>query len=559
MNLWLSISLLCLSVVYSTSFPNGFNPSAPYVDTCLGYTFAQCRAVQQCTWLTSTFPQCVSNAHLLVNPPNMWKAETLDLVSKFFTFHFGMHLTEGKSDRRYYNTEVNECAALCLRAAAGLSDQMAETVLVSNITISQRRCLSFDFFPFELPMPIPPHSESASRGICVLNSETKATARLRSEDTSFTDAELFYISIASARPFSRSDGYYEVRDNRGSGMTRTLDFPDDSNIVGGDVELAWGQSRYGIAYLKTPTAILSPSGQLDCSDTVGSRIDPEDVASSFFGGFTPLTRDSNCPGLITKPVAQAMCKAAGGNLCPTQATVRQLDGARLGCNLDGLAMWTDDDIETPGLKKYARCCANYVDPADCKLYTKSNADFCTARTTSSDCIGYGSGYTAQLEMGYGRLMQNYRARCALGVALGTIANCRQLLMQPWKSRDRCVWCPSSEGGGQCRPGNDFGICSVTANNMRKGFALKVLSQCPQASLCNIAAQRGYTDIADLFGTPINTNPVKAPTPKPTQVKLNCALSCNNLKGRGSRIICSMRKDCIWKRNSGSIYKSCTNR
>src|SRR5690606_35565295 len=140
--------------------------------------------------------------------------------------------------------------------ASGLSDWMAETPAEENSTISRRRCLSFDFYPFELPMELPPHSESMTRGICSLNAETRATARLRPEDSAYTDAELFYISQPLLRPFSRLDGYYEVRDQRGTGMASVLDFGSDV-FASAETPPAWGQSRNGITYIQQPKHLTS--------------------------------------------------------------------------------------------------------------------------------------------------------------------------------------------------------------------------------------------------------------------------------------------------------------
>jgi len=561
----LSAALAALLVVVAqqtaaSTFPFGFFPTTgPFVDTCLGLSQVQCRGNRLCTWTTTKFPQCMLTARVNVRPPSIWRTEASDLVSKFFTFQFGMHLSEGKSDRRYYNVEVNECAALCLRSAAGLSDWVPEMARGANATFSRRRCLSFDFFPFELPMALPPHSESTSRGICVLNTETKATARLRPEDSSFTDAELFYISQPTLRPFSRLDGYYEVRDTRGSGMTNTLDFAVDIASFGaGDVEPSWGQSRNGISYLKQPDA---REGQLDCNDVAGSsRIDDEDVTKTYFGGFTPTSRDGSCPGLVTKSAAANMCREAGGSLCPTQAVVRQLDGYRLGCNYDAQSIWAAEDVETNTFtRKYVRCCASYVNPPECGLYTASNADFCSTKTTSDECIGLGSGYFEQVEKGFGKLLEEYRARCARAISMNLVTSCRQLLMQPWRPRDRCVWCPGPGNTGQCRPGNNFGICGVADSTIRKGFSHQVRSYCPQSQLCSLMSRRGFSDLAPLFQQAQSVT-TKSPTPRPTPPTshggASCGIPCRFIKGLGAKWRCKARPDCIWMRARKNIFPFC---
>ncbi|KAH9258250.1 hypothetical protein BASA81_003299 [Batrachochytrium salamandrivorans] len=554
---WICLALVVVATqAHASLFPYGFNPTAPFIDTCLGLGQTACKnSSPRCTWKTSSAPSCVMTAHAKVSPPDTWKTESVNLVSKFFTFQWGSHLTEGKVDRRYYNVEVNECAALCLKSAAGLANYIVNFVGNTDTTYSRRRCLSFDFYPFELPMALPPHAESKTRGICVLNTQSAATARLRTEDTAFTDAELYYLSEASLRPFSSLDGYYEVKDLRGAGMTQLLDFANAKMSTGGEAEVKWGSSRYGMSYLKTPTY---PSlATLDCSDTTASaRVNDEDVNKTFFGGFTSLTRDGGCPGMISKAAAESMCRDAGGSLCPTQTVVKSLDNTQLGCSLDGQNIWSAADVQTTGLTKYARCCGTYVDPPDCTLYSKANTNFCASKLTSSECIAYGSGYSSQMTMGFGKRLTEYRSLCEKAMATGMVTNCRQLLVQAWEERDNCVWCPGLE---QCRPGSDFGICDVSTTAVRSGFSLKLLAYCSQSSICDLAAKTGYSDLATLF-SPKTDDSTSAPavgkTSAPAPSGTCTFVPCENVKGNYARAVCFSRKDCQWKRKQGQLSKTC---
>lgn len=553
-----------LQFAQASLFPYGFNPSAPFIDTCLGLTQTACKASSnRCSWKTSSAPSCVMTAHSKVSPPDTWKTESVNLVNKFFTFQWGAHLTEGKVDRRYYNVEVNECAALCLKSAAGLANHIVNFVGNVDTTFSRRRCLSFDFYPFELPMALPPHAESKTRGVCVLNTQSSATARIRTEDTAFTDAELYYLSEASLRPFSSLDGYYEVKDLRGNSMTQLLDFANTKMSTGGEAEVRWGSSRYGMSYLKTP--VYPSLATLDCGDTrVSARTSDEDTSKTFFGGFTALTRDGGCPGMMTKAAAESMCRDAGGALCPTQSVVKQLDNTQLGCSLDGQAIWAAEDSQTSGLVKYARCCGTYVDPPDCTLYSKANTNFCAAKLTASECIAYGSGYNRQMSMGFGKLLTEYRSLCEKAVATGMVSNCRQLLVQAWTERDSCVWCPGLE---QCRPGSDFGICDVSKDAVRTGFSLKLLAYCSQSSICELAGKTGYSDLVSLFSAKDGSTPAPAsnpivsatakPTVKATQAPGTCTfVPCEQVKGSYSRAVCITRKDCVWRRKGGKLTKAC---
>lgn len=536
-----------LTTTRADQFPYGFEPRPPFIDQCIALNEVQCGRLPYCTWSTDASPQCILRTRKSVRPPDVWKYDTLDLTNKFFTFHWGVHLTEGKSDRRYYNTEVDECASLCLRAAGGLSDDLVDTPEDAPVGFSKRRCLSFDFFPFENPNVVAPFGEAMSRGICVLNQENSLSAKLRKEDTALTDAELFYISLPISRPFSKLDGYYEVKD------LRRLD------TGSGSTKLSWGQSRYGMAVLHSPKSSF-PDG-IDCTQFLSSaeenlRADEDNPEHQFFVGFTPTNRDNSCPGLVEKSAALQMCREAGGQLCPTQTAAALLYDKELGCNLDDEAVWTEEDSEDHGEEKYVRCCARYPNPPDCERFTAPNLEFCHSKRTQAQCIGYGSGYNQQSRFGFGKLLETYRDTCERGMAYSKFTNCRQVLMQVWEDRDHCVWCPDAndESQGSCRPGSDMGICPNATPAMKSNFAQRMLAYCSKSDVCSVIEKLRFADLNKLIQSHIKgENPDQG---SETPCIPRRRTPCSSIRGRGARGICKRRHDCKWQRGRGSIYRNC---
>ena len=143
--------------------------TGPFMDVCSGKQQRQCR--DACTWSTRLYPWCFNAEFLALSP-----SETIDvtdnigLALKFFSFSYGVHLAEGTMKQDYYNVLVDECAKLCLESA---------------LKPGSRRCLSFDFYPFEDPWYAEPWLESHQAGVCSLNTGNADTSRVRNEDVRF--------------------------------------------------------------------------------------------------------------------------------------------------------------------------------------------------------------------------------------------------------------------------------------------------------------------------------------------------------------------------------------
>jgi len=143
-------------------------PNAPYIDLCSELLQTTCTKTSYCKWFEVTSPNCYNTNYeaqyppLNLQPPN-------NIVSSFFTFSYGSHLSEGSINAVYYNYNVTECALECMMAA-------------NPVIGTSQRCLSFDFYPFEAPIAEAPYFESLERGVCALNTANRDNARLRNED-----------------------------------------------------------------------------------------------------------------------------------------------------------------------------------------------------------------------------------------------------------------------------------------------------------------------------------------------------------------------------------------
>jgi hypothetical protein len=150
----------------------------PFVDKCAEKAASSCaifsNSTNVCVWASQPYPSCFNQVYLGLSPsPRVNVAPELSLALKFFAHSFGMYLCEGTFKQTLYNTDLDECAQLCIQSG-----------------LHGRRCLSFNWFPFEDPYWSAPWLEDASRGVCVLNSGNKDTARLRNEDEGNSDAEV---------------------------------------------------------------------------------------------------------------------------------------------------------------------------------------------------------------------------------------------------------------------------------------------------------------------------------------------------------------------------------
>jgi len=320
-----------------------------------------------------------------------------------------------------------------------------------------------------------------------------------------------------------NQGYYEVRDSRGGGIADLLDYNNDNPL--GDVIQVWGRSRWGATVLSVPSLLKD----LTCPSNGGpSTLDLFEI------GFTPIGEDQHCTGLATKDEAQALCAATGANLCATQATVANTRNVKLGCGYDQYPIWSAADANV-GLK-YPRCCGSYEIPIDCSTYLPSNIETCTSYTKADTCLWAASGTAHQKTLGFGHAMPVLRTHCTNAIAAGR-ENCANLLIQTWTNRDTCIWCPlqgqdTGGGSGQCRPGNDYGICSNSDTTMQNIFSLKVVGTCGSGAACSLL--NAMPSLSPVFLKTSQTSS-QSNSPVPAQ-------ACSAIK---NRVLCKGASDCDW--------------
>ena len=438
------------------------------VDSCPGRSQAAC-APPTCIWTLKPYPWCFTLALFQRAPsPVVDVSSSLGLAMTMFNHAFGVYLSEGTWTKLFYNVDIDDCAALALSAAN---------------QPGKRRALGFNFFPFESPLYSAPWSETTRQGMCQLLTSNRDSGRLRNEDEGFTDAELFYTSHFSHRPFSGLAGYYELRDPRGGMLSYLLGYDASKSQRGVSSSVLWPRSRWGLFHLSAPESVLVSSNKTWCTGNAVNPGPPRSNAGAVFtGGFTPVNDDAQCTGPVTKSDAATYCAQAGGTLC-TQRQLAGLVGRQIGCSLDNYPVWSIDDADDDGTTtKYARCCATYVAPLDCSAYTDpSRVSFCTEMDLTT-CINRGSGTSAQINGGYGHLLSVYRQSCALGKI-----PCRNAVVSDWAPCDKCIWCPSAGGSqrGQCRPGTHFGVCAGAPDNLRDVFASTLRATCGLSAMCTL--------------------------------------------------------------------------
>ena len=177
-----------------------------------------------------------------------------------------------------------------------------------------------------------------------------------------------------------------------------------------------------------------------------------------------------------------MCNESGGFLCETQDDLDDLTGRNLGCSLDNEDIWSEEDSETSGIIKFVRCCAKYDLVNNCNKYSLQGISVCSSYQTETECIDFGTGYARQQSMGAGKLLLQFQENCKIGNG-----PCKGLV-EPWFARDNCIYCTKSGSGiGECRPGNDFGICQFSLPQTQALFALGMQSQCGPQTICNLVS------------------------------------------------------------------------
>lgn len=531
-----ALSTLFSSITVDARWPNVY----PFIDECRPAVQQRCSPSDKgtCTWDTSQYPVCIDAGFQKKFPPIGSSIGKVGVATKFFKFSWGVHLSEGSNQQWIYNVDVETCARRCLLSASVV-------VPGGNGQSDRIRCLSFDFYPHETPKTGDPWNESIDTGMCILNSENRDTARLRNEDLGYSDAEYFYKSHFSQRPFSDYDGYYEIRDPRGNVFEKLLNY--NSIVPELDLNPVWGKSRWGIVYFEGPLRKPPVTEKMCVNGADDSDRDPV----NFVVGFTPITDEQHCGGLQTKQEAIDLCASASGYLCSSKmvinpennSTYRPLDamfGKKIGCGYDGqdtgpgavpYQVWASEDKEfnkdkTP-IRKFTRCCAQYTLVAPCEYYKIDNINFCSTFKTASECSLGGTGRTLQYTKGFGTYLDEIRADCQRNPD----TKCSGAVVRDWFTRDNCVWCVQpgygqSGGAGSCRPGGDFGICSTASNQTRNMFSIRAKRLCGGTGvICPLV--KAFPDLKWLY----DPEPT-APIPK----------DCSTLKEREA---CDLFGECSW--------------
>ena len=416
----------------------------------------------------------------------------------------------------YYNLSPDECAAECLKSAS---------VCPNNV-----RCLSFDYYPFEAPVTTEPWSESYATGVCVLNDQNKDSARLRNSDLGYSDANLYYRTHFSYMPFVDTEGYYELRDPRGSqSLSYMLNYGMyDANLPA--TVNVWGGSRWGIYHYSVPEPVTFVTSCPPLSGASGGDY----ALPRYYGGYTPVNNYQHCPGAVTFAEAEELCATTGGRLC-TSYELELLHGVKLGCGFDGpvrgkqnlveYGIWASEDGARPSGLKYPRCCATYANLDSCAAY-KWNGEYCapgsehpycaytqcSRYTTATDCVNFASGTAAQITGGEGVFLSQIRADCQRSPT----TQCKGMV-QDWRPRDQCVWCPTQGlnaggGAGECRVGSSLAICKNTPQLLRMVWAniVRTHTGCQpyQETVCRLA--QAYPDLYDDLVDPAG-NYTRTPT------------------------------------------------
>jgi hypothetical protein len=254
----------------------------PLIDRCTGKAKKSCTKnfKKECVWDETGAPDCFERSYFKQVPA---RRDPLDIVIRFFEFSFGVHLTEGNSQETHSVASVADCARLCLNSAGRTGIP----------------CLSFDFYPIEDFVVAAPHSESGRSGYCILNTSNKDTARLRNSDMGYTDAELFYESHYTNRPFSGEEGYYELRDPRGGQISNMLEYNRGVDFTAQNI---WPRSRWGLMFLSTPIRVSAgyicsepdtdPDNSPIIDPSTGNSVEfSQDASVRFTGAFTPVDWD----------------------------------------------------------------------------------------------------------------------------------------------------------------------------------------------------------------------------------------------------------------------------
>ncbi|KAH9261556.1 hypothetical protein BASA81_000212 [Batrachochytrium salamandrivorans] len=468
----------------TTKWPE-YNPPGPYFfDTlCFGrFTNTCLKSSPNCQWYTTQDPSCYDKRFMSVTAPNR---VSVPYHVRFFQFNFGVHLVEGTFFKRFYSITVDECAKLCIQAAGGFS----------TFPQQKRRCLSFDFYPFEtLDEPSALLRVPRSWHLA-LNSDTKNTARMRNEDQGFTDADTTTIRIAQGDHLTLREGTTRYATQEHADSTAGLCRSDQS----------WDWRLLGVASVQHDVEL----GHVQ--------------RSSVRGGFTPISNDQHCPGLMTKTEARELCVERGGTLCANQTDLDAISGRKLGCAFDQAGdgkiwqLWwfvVGGDVRD-GDRMWARC---GLDAAPLQTVTS-----CVYSHTPDDPA---SANPTSWKLGSGRGLDQIRSLClARSLAIpGAVRVGLWDLPHRGEQHTHCVW----DAGAQYLPRDDQLRADYQVPRLgalhgqlhvceRHGYGVEgPICQCGGPVAPKKATKAPTTKPTKKPTTAPTKKPTKAPTQKPTK-------------------------------------------
>lgn len=198
-----------------------------------------------------------------------------------------------------------------------------------------------------------------------------------------------------------------------------------------------------------------------------------------------------------------------------------------------------DDVvpnENPSAVKHVRCCGRYRTAFTCDSYAETNTDFCNSLKTKEECFLHGTGFQQQKTQGFGQFLREIRRGC-----LRNELSCGKTPFNDWHPRDQCIWCPSKQGGGSCRPGSDFGICPDVSSSLSQNFAKEFSLKCSPQSACYLSSI--FPELRSILVDPYSFSMAEdVATKAPTKPK-----SCRDFKTPKDCL--KYYDDCFW----GSWY------
>jgi hypothetical protein len=125
-------------------------------------------------------------------------------------------------------------------------------------------------------------------------------------------------------------------------------------------------------------------------------------------------------------------------------------------------------------------------------------------------------------------------------------------VENWYPRDNCVWCLEPNGAGNCRPGNDYGMCATADPQDQALFALKMKALCGASTICRLTYN--FPELGTLLSVP-TTSPTSQPshrpatptlsTNSPNPVRFVCSSVMTGTSAAAAKSLCAKQPSCKW--------------